>query len=289
MSKQNEKLFTDLHRLIESQNIKTEEDLQKFVESLVGQKIPSFPQETLSLKEQAQDLIYEAYELTPTKAKLNVEMALNLDPDCIEAYEYLGSLENSPSIGMIFFEKGISIGRRLFGGKYLEKHKGMFWGMHETRAFMRCLHQYANCLYGIGKEKECVAILEEVIELNPRDNQGVRNKLLLYLIELNESTKFKKYATMFKSDNTAFALFTRALFEFKTEGETVNSNKQLSKAMKQNKFVAKWLLSNKQINELPSQHGFGDENEAVFYAAYARPVWFTTKGSLEWLKKHAIK
>lgn len=243
----------------------------------------------MNFKEQAQDLVFSAYDLTPTNGKINIEKALQLDPDCIEAYEYLGSIERTAEIASVFYEKGILIGRRIFGGEYLKEHKGMFWGFQETRSFIRCLQQYSHCLYIMGKVKESVEILEEMIELNPNDNQGVRDQLLLYCIEIDENKKFLKYAKMFEGDGMAFPLFNRALFAFKTEGETENANKQLSKALKQNKYVAKRLLSNKPVTELADHYGFGDANEADYYASFAQHIWATTKGAREWLKKQTTK
>ena len=79
----------------------------------------------------------------------------------------------------------------------MKENKGMFYGIHETRPFMRCLHQCSFCLYAMGNTKECVKILEEMVELNPNDNQGVRDYLLLYLLEVDETEKFKKYAKQF--------------------------------------------------------------------------------------------
>lgn len=289
MKKQHDKLMADLGRLIKMQDLKTEEDVRKFMDSLVGQKIPSFSNEVLNLKEQAIDLVFEAYELTPTEAKENIEQALQLDRDCIEAYEFLGSLERTPELASVFYEKGISIGRRLFGGKYLEDHKGMFWGLHETRPFMRCLQQYADCLYAMGNVNECNALLEEMIELNPNDNQGVRHQLLLYLIQHNKNEKFLKYSKMFEDDGGTFPLFNNALFTFKTEGETENSNKLLLKALKQNKFVAKKLLSNKPITELADHYSIGSKDEAEYYASFAKHIWAETEGAKEWLKKQTTK
>lgn len=289
MSKQQDKMMTDLQRLLATQDFKSEADLQKFMNSLLGQKIPSFPKEVLNRQEQAQDLVFEAYELSPAKAKQNIKKALSLDSNCIEAYEYLGSMEDTAEIAIAFFEKGIAIGRQIFGGEYLKEHKGHFWGFHDTRPFMRCMQQYSDCLYTIGKVQECVTILEEMIELNPNDNQGVRDQLLLYLIELDQNTKFEKYAKMFKTDNLAFALFTRALFAFKTEGETINSNKQLQKALKQNKFVASRLLSRKTIPGYPDRYSPGDESEADYYAHFAQDIWQNMDGATTWLKRHSAK
>jgi len=109
------------------------------------------------------------------------------------------------------YKKGILIGQRIFGGDYLEDNKGMFWGIHETRPYMRCLQFYSDGLYTTGKIYECVAIQEEMLDLNPNDNQGIRDQLLLYLIQLGEVEKFQKYANMFPEDIGAYALFSACL------------------------------------------------------------------------------
>jgi tetratricopeptide (TPR) repeat protein len=285
--KKQDKLMADLQRLLETQEFQSEEEITKFLDSLVGHKIPSLPEEALTAKEQAQDLVFAAYEQSLAKGRASIEKALKLDPDCIEAYEYLGDSEPVTEIAIAFYERGIAIGRQLFGGKYLKEHKGMFWGFHETRPFMRCLQSYAEVLYDLGKVKECVAVFEEMIALNPNDNQGVRDQLLLYLIQLDEREKFEKYAKKYQKDGLAFSSFNRALFSFKTEGETEASNKKLMEAIHRNKFVALKIVSKKTITDLPEMFGIGDENEAKYYAFYARHIWHQTPGALEWLKKHA--
>lgn len=181
------------------------------------------------------------------------------------------------------------MGRQLFGGNYLIERKGMFWGLIETRPFMRCLQQYADCLHDIEKVKECVAVMEELIALNPNDNQGVREQLLLYLIELNEDKKFRKYVDQYKEDGMAFALFTRALFAFKTEGESDNANALLKNTLKQNKFVAPLILSSNLITSIPATHGYGDRDEATVFVHFAKDVWVYTNGALEWLMKMSGK
>lgn len=285
MDKKHDKFMTDLNRLLETQNFQTEEDLKKFMNSIVGQKVPSFSKNALNKKEQAQDLVFEAYELTPAKAKKKVEKALELDPDCIEAYEFLAGCESSLELESIFLEKGIAIGRKLFFGMNSESYKGHFWSIHETRPFMRCLQLYSEVLYLKNNKKECVEILEEMISLNPNDNQGVRDQLMLYLLELNEFKKFEKYAKMYKDDEMTFSLFNQALFTFKTEGDTIKSQKQLQKALKQNKFVGEKLISGLPIFELSDHYGLGDENEADYYVDSAQHIWRQTKGAIEWLKK----
>jgi len=288
MDKEHDKFMNDLHRLLGTQDFKNEDELKSFLDSITGQKIPTFSKNALNNKEQAQDLALEAYKLTPVKAKKKIEKALELDPDCIEAYEYLSGCESSLELESVFLEKGIAIGRKLFFGDNFENHKGHFWGILETRPFMRCLQLYSEVLYLKNKKKECVEILEEMIDLNPNDNQGVRDQLMLYLIELDETGKFKKYADIFKEDEMAFSLFNQTLFTFKTEGDTPKAKKLLQKAIKQNKFVVQKLISGLPISEPSDQYSLGGESEADYYVDSAQHIWRQTKGAMEWLKKGTV-
>lgn len=284
---EHQKMMVDLHRLIETKDFKTKAELIKFMDSMIGQKVPSFPKETLSFKEQAQDLVFEAHELSLPQGRPLIKKALKLDPDCIEAYEYLATREQFFEIAIPLYKTAISIGDRLFGGDYLKEFSGKFWGLNETRPYMRCLQQYADCLFAAKKIKECSEILERMLELNPNDNQGVRDNLFLCLIALNEKEKYEKYSKMFKGETSAFTVFNDALFSFKIEGETTSSDKKIKKAIKTNKFVLEKLASNQPIKTLPGHYGIGDNNEAVYYAHFAKSVWKSTDGALTWLSKYA--
>jgi tetratricopeptide (TPR) repeat protein len=277
-----EKLMTDLQRILNKREFESVEDANKFLSGLLDKDLPST--DDLSPKERAQDLVFEAHGLSKTKGKKNIEMALELDPDCIEAYVYLGEIENTIERVVLQYEKGIDIGRRVFGGEYLREHKGMFWGFHETRPFMRCLGAYSGCQYEMGRVEEAAAILEEMIELNPDDNQGVRDYLMVYLMELAEDTKFEKYEAMYENDFGAFAAFNRALYAFKTKGASAGANEKLKRALENNSFVPALVLSRKPITDLPDGYQLGSTEEAKIYASFARNVWRTTDGAIAWLK-----
>jgi tetratricopeptide (TPR) repeat protein len=284
MNKQ-DKMMSDLHRLLDSQNFKSEADLRKFMEGLTGKPLPSFPKESLAIKEQAQNLIFEALEQSDEKGYPLAIKALKMDRDCIEAYEYLGSLEPISETAILYYKNGIEIGRRIFADTYLKDGIGNFWMIHETRPFMRCLQAYADCLADIEEYADAVAVFEEMIKLNPNDNQGVRDQLLLYLIKINEFNKFRKYDKMYKDDDGAFSSFNRALFAFKTQGPSKGSNELLQKAIKSNKFVIPILILKTISFDVPGSYGIGDENEAKYYCFFAHKIWHETDGAIEWIKK----
>ncbi len=289
MGNQHDKNMTDLARLMQEQNINSKEELAAFIQNLMGSEIPSMPASNLNKKQKAEDLIFEAYNMDPSEALECVDLALQLDPDCIMAYEFLATSEEYPRIANVFYEKAISIGRRVFGGKYLKENKGMFWGLIETRPYMRCLQQYAECLYAMGDTKSCIAIYEELIGLNPNDNQGVRDQLMLFLLELNDFKKFDKYSKMYPVEIMCFSVFNRLLYLYKTTGDSPETFSKLKEAMQVNKFVVTKLLKAKPVLQMPNEYSLGSKEEADYYMAYALPVWSSTPGALFWLKTNAVK
>jgi tetratricopeptide (TPR) repeat protein len=284
--KSNEKMMTDLQRLLAAQEFESEADAKAFLSGLIGNDLPELST-PLGPKEQAQDLVFEAYELSKTKGKKKIETALELDPDCIEAYEYLGEVETSLNGALSFFEKGVEIGRRIYGGEFLAKNKGHFWGIFETRPFMRCLSGSAECLYAMGRIGDAAKLMEEMIDLNPNDNQGVRYILMIYLIELGEDAKFDKFEAMYTDDPGAFPAFTRALYAFKSEGASTRADGMLENAIDGNRFVPVQLLLRKPIREVPNSYAYGSLDEAKIYASFARNAWRKIDGAVGWLQRHA--
>jgi len=280
-------LMTDFHRLLARQKFKDEKEMKAFLDNLTGKSLYDLPEMELSPQEKAQDLVYEAFQLTPAKAKKNIEKALALDANCIEAYEFLASRQKTPEKIIEMLDQGIAIGREMFGGKFLKKNKGKFWGIHETRPFMRCLFQKADIFVVIGKIAEGVEIMEEMLKLNDGDNQGVRFSLLSALIVLNEPDKFRKYNKMVADDNVSASVFySRALFAYKTEGDSANARKLLEKAFEKNPNVVQKLLDILDENykfKNVEHYSLGSPEEAIVYWNYAIFTWKRIEGAIEWL------
>ena len=287
--KKQDKMMLDLQRLLDSQHFKSEGELQKFMESLTAKPIPSFPKESLTIKEQAQDLIYDALNQPEDKGYQLALNALQMDPDCIEAYEYLGAFEPIPETAILYFKNGIEIGRRIFAKNYFKDSIGHFWMIHETRSFMRCMRAYADCLSDMGRFRDSVSVFEEMIKLNPNDNLGVRDQLTIYLIKINDFNKFRKYDKMYKDDFGTSILFNRTLFAFKTEGSSPNSNGLLKKAIKSNIHVIPKLIAKTSLFDMPDVYGLGDDAEAKYYTFFAHKIWHETNGAIDWIKSQTKK
>jgi len=263
--------------------------VDEFLSKLADVSLFDMAPADLTPEEQAQDLVYEAYELPLAKAKKNIEKALKLDKTCLEAYEFLASKEKNIEKRFAILDKGIAIGREKFGGEFMKKFKGRFWGHHETRPFLRCLHAKARLFIYTGDIEESIEIFEEIIELNQNDNQGVRFPLLSLLIEWEDDKKFKKYDKMFAKDQSTEILYSRALYAFKNFGDNTAARKAAERAFKSNPFVVIFLLNNEHRPKKVDTYAFGSPEEASIYLDYAHVAWTEIEGAFEWLINTCMK
>jgi tetratricopeptide (TPR) repeat protein len=48
------------------------------------------------------------------------------------------------------------------------------WDLIDNRSFLRCMKGYGLCLWRLGRFDEAEHIFQQMLWLNPSDNQGVR-------------------------------------------------------------------------------------------------------------------
>lgn len=279
-----EKELSKLMRLIEEQNFNSVDELNNFMDSLVGKNLDDYLPENTDNKSLAQDLVYEAYEQPVSKAKKLIKQALELDPDNADAYNYLASIEKNVDKAMELYKKAIEISEKTLGKEFFEKEKGHFWGILSTRPYMRAKAGLAECYYEKGEIDKAIEIYEEMLELNPSDNQGIRYLLSTLLLEKDDLTKFESFMKNLEDEDCAYCNFNRALYYFKKFGKTDKANEALLYAHSRNKFVIDYMLGFKKLPKEPPQFiGRGDEDEAVAYVFDAWKVWKNTKNAFDWL------
>jgi len=182
------------------------------------------------------------------------------------------------------------VGERVFGKAFFEENTGYFWGLIETRPYMRAREGLGRLLGELGKYDEAQAHYRAMLELNPSDNQGIRYLLTSLLLKLDRNQETLDLLNQFKEDGTANALYSRALVEFRVGGGSKAAEKALQEALQQNPFVPDYLGRKKRLpTRLPRYMGFGNEDEAIHYAAEHRQYWAKTQGALDWLKRAAEK
>jgi tetratricopeptide (TPR) repeat protein len=234
--------------------------------------------------EQAQSLIFEALETVGKKRLELAEQALKISPDCADAYVLLAeekaqSLEEAVSL----YEAGVKAAERALGEKLFEEEGGHFWGMVETRPYMRARAGLARSLWLTGKREEAVSHYLELLRLNSNDNQGIRYLLAASLLETGKIDALQELLGQY-DEPTAAWLYTKALVAYVKQGDSAEARKRLKEALDYNPHVFPYLLGEKKLpRELSQRIGFGDKDEAVAYAAEFGPGWHQTRGTIDWL------
>jgi tetratricopeptide (TPR) repeat protein len=240
-----------------------------------------------SLKK-AQDLMYKAWEeLNQAKRLALAHKALKESEDCADAYVLLAE-EEADSLEQAFdyFQKGVVAGEHALGREFFKENTGDFWSLLETRPYMRALEGKARCLWRLKRKDDALKTYQEMLHLNPNDNQGIRYVLIDLLLSLNREAKLEKLIKQYKDDWSAIWLYTEALLRFRKSGASTMTNRKLMKAFEENQHVADYLIGKKRIpGRLPVSVSWGEESEAVDYAANHLNYWRSTPGAIEWLQR----
>lgn len=280
-----EKMMGSLSQILGKMEFNSDAELNAYLDSQFKEGI--FPASLdIDPLDEAQSLIYEAWNTEgPEKIKL-AERALELSENCADAYLILANANHKggEKKTLEFYQKAVEAGKRTLGAGAFKQAVGAFWGIMETRPFMRAKFELAKYLADLDEVDKAIQHFQEMLELNPNDNQGVRYLLLTLLMEKNQDENALKLLNQFKDEESSAFLFTRALIFYRKEGKSAAAVKNLKIAIIENVFVAPYLLGKIKLPEsFPEYISPGGPEEAQTYVLDNFDVWHSTKGAVQWL------
>jgi tetratricopeptide (TPR) repeat protein len=280
-----ERTLADLETLLSQQPFGSIEEANAYLQELLAGGGP--PARTPSTPlERAQDLIYQASSTRSRRERIGLAReALAVSPDCADAYVFLAdeTARNAREAAALYTQ-GVAAGERALGEQRFKEDAGHFWGILDTRPYMRARLGLAVAQWEIGEHESAIDHLWEMLRLNPNDNQGVRYVLVKWLMERGDDGGLKELFRRYRDDAAAVWLYARALHGFRTEGNTARTRRLRDEALKENPHVPPYPLGQRRLpRHLPEMVGFGDESEAIDCAAAQRDAWRTTPGALNWL------
>ncbi|MEZ4656900.1 MAG: hypothetical protein R2911_04960 [Caldilineaceae bacterium] len=248
--------------------------MEGMIAQLTGQRRRSSP------LDRAQELMYQAWEESnPARRVILAHEALEISPDCADAYVLLAEEEaDTVERALHYYEQGVAAGERALGPQVFAEDTGHFWGLLETRPYMRARQGLAEVLWRLGRTKEAIHHYRELLVLNPGDNQGVRYTLLNLYMDTGQDAEARALQKAYDDDGMAEWLYTRALLAFRQDGAGRQSDKLLRAALEMNPHVPQYLTARKRLPATPPPYiGFGDDNEAISYAGRYLQAWRKTK------------
>ena len=237
---------------------------------------------------EAQQIMYQAWEeANPSRRASLAKKALKISANCADAYVCLAEAAADHRQALALFQKGVEAGRRALGSTFFEddENTGHFWGILETRPFMRSLAGYGTTLWELGRRDEALAQYQELLRLNPGDNQGIRYLLLDLLLEMDRIDDAGALLKEYPDEWSADWAYTEALLAFRKSGSNRQSKAALKRALKVNQHVPDYLTSKKRVPLERSPYiTMGGEDEAIQYAAAHLNYWRKTPGAVAWLE-----
>lgn len=279
-----ERELRQLERVIEEKDFSSVAEANEYIQKALqkGKK----PIASLSPKDEAQELLYQALEEMDRKKRLDLaHRALAIYPNSPDAYNILGDESVALETAMNYYKQGMIAGEKDLGKRFFRENKGHFWGIVETRPYMRAKANYAQALWQLGEKEKAVEQYEQLLQLNPNDNQGVRYLLLPAYIELGKYDEAEELMNQY-DEATATMDYNRLLVSYLKYGLHEELEDLLEEAIISNPYVIDYLLKKKRLpKEDPLFFSFGDDTEAVMYAKAHIHLWQKERELLEWLRE----
>lgn len=235
----------------------------------------------------AQELIYDAWETKTARKRIQLaKRALRISDLCADAHSLLAEDAARTLVEKrAHCERALAAGEKAVGPQTFKDSVGHFWGILDTRPYMRARSALADCLWECGERAAAIGHLQDMLRLNPNDNQGVRYLLTGWLLSVRDHDALEKLLQAYRGDSSANWGYSGTLLAFRRADEP-GSSRSLANAWQQNSYVPALLIGWAAIpGQVPDYYSPGGRDEAILYVLENRENWAATEGALPWLAR----
>ena len=186
---------------------------------------------------------------------------------------------------MQHYRNGLQAAERVLGTAFFAEHVGHFWGIQETRPYMCARCGLAELLSEAGQHDEAITHYQELLQLNPNDNQGVRYLMLAELLLADRDADAARLLQQHEERSACWA-YACALLAFRLDSRGDTAHRLLRDALRINPHVPAVVTSDAPIPR-PVVYQPGSVEEACFAAETLQAVYRATPGALNWMAESA--
>ncbi len=236
-----------------------------------------------SAASRAKELLDRALAAEKTRdAKKLAQSALKLDPNCVDALVLLAKC--TPLSGEGYIQRlraAVKTGERALGKEFIDTNRGHFWAVTETRPYMRARFELAMALGENGDVTGAMNAFEEMLSLNPTDNQGVRDYLLALYLAMEDLNGASRLLARYNDTGAVFAW--GEVFFHVLKGARTKARKALLKALDRNPWAPIYFGGRKP--KLQDSFEAGSEQEGEYAGMVLAPAWIAHPDVLVWIAK----
>lgn len=231
----------------------------------------------------AQEFMYDAWDADDAINAIQlIKKALRKSPLCADAYSYYSHIsDDSPISKLAYLENAVYAGEKALEAP-VSDFKGDCWSIIETRPYMRARACLASCLWDVGYYDKAISHYQEMLELNPNDNQGLRYILSTHYLDLEMINELKALLASYPDDSRPFFLYTIAFLAFRDKSSSADDAAR--EAISGNRYIPAFLKGRTKLYE--NNMGYttaGGCDEAIEYVNNNLLAWIRTPGAIDWL------
>jgi tetratricopeptide (TPR) repeat protein len=282
-----ERLTGEIERFAQGSLFESLDELNAALRDRFSGPIDELPSTAATPLQKAQDVMYRAFEARGRRRIQLARKALELSPDCADAYVVLAEESRGPDAARALYEQGVAAGERALGPELFAQEAGHCWRIVRTRPYMRARFGLARSLEELDRRADAIEHYRELIRLDASDAQGVRYLLLTALLLAGRDEEAATLLDQF-DDPTAQWCYGRSLCVFRREGDSRAARESLRAALRSNRHVPRFLTEeDDELHEAPSAYAPGSREEAMICDEELGEAWRATPGAVDWLRAQA--
>jgi hypothetical protein len=157
---------------------------------------------------------------------------------------------------------------------------------------MRAMAGLGYSLHGLAKLDQnfdpARRVYERMLDLNPNDNQGIRDRLLCLYLGKSDTAAARDLFGKYAGELSAVFCFGRVLERLQSN-DPASARRLLRVARRENSFVEECLLDPESLPDVSDYYVHGDFDEAVYCSTIQLDAWEETPNALEWLEEQLTK
>ena len=264
----NNKLNNMLNDFLANANIKDENELNEKLQEFIANYNTGEIEYENTLLDDAYDLLEKAENAkTKNQAIKLAKQAYELCQDCLDAILFQVTLEDNALKREKLLDEGLALEKeRLTSEKFFVKDNiGSFYGIFETRPYIRGLCVKATNFAIEGKISQARDVCKEILRLDKNDNLGVRYLLMAIYAFLEEEKEMFKLYNKYPEDCLEM-LFPQLALYYKL-GDNKNAKEVLTRINKANPHFVKFFKGTiKENANVPDGYfSKGDVSEVLMF------------------------
>lgn len=225
------------------------------------------------------------------KAESEFRQILAQYPEFVDARHHLAMLlqETGRSAeALTAWQRAVDMGLRCFPRAFVVGRDALPWYDIDNRPFLRAYHGYGLHLLQHGFVGQTLKIFNEILALNPNDNQGIRALAIDCCFRLGRPEDVLAVCEEFAGDSMAETVYGKVLALLQLE-RTKEATAALREAIAALPLVAKELTKKRHRrprSEWPGCVGHGGPDQAYEYWKTQGQHWANTPHAIEFVAQH---